>query len=165
MSLLPFFVGLDTFQPFRLNCSSECSWLPALLGLSTLIMIETKVWLLMRTQPHQTAEPCPQVWGTFYFMGNLFLSEVSQTWTMRADGLIVLLSWRKMEEKRNRTSAFRSLYSLDLQGWCLSCGQKRPSRTSEASDSDAYNRPEISEIGQKPCRAWEEEKSLGLSRQ
>lgn len=69
----------------------------------------------MRTQPHQTAEPCPQVWGTLYFVGNLFWSEVSQTWNRRAEVLIVSFlegKWKKKETELQpsrllRASAFR----------------------------------------------------------
>ena len=63
----------------------------------------------MRTQPHQTTETCPQAWGTFYFLGNLVLSEVSQTWNMKAHVLIVSFlegKWKKKETERLPSGLF-----------------------------------------------------------
>lgn len=64
-----------------------------------------------------------------------------------------------MEEKANSILASRSLHRLNLQGWCPSHGQKRPSCTSEAFDSDAYSSPDVSKIDQKTCRAWDDRRA------
>lgn len=63
----------------------------------------------MRTLPHHTVEPCPQGWGTFYFMEALSLSKVSQPWDTGADVLIVSFlegKWKKEETEPQPPSLF-----------------------------------------------------------